>query len=44
MVESVVQEEAPKAAQAKKKTRGLLDLVDNVKKGFDGLFEDTERK
>ncbi|HEY5510904.1 MAG TPA: cell division protein FtsA [Prolixibacteraceae bacterium] len=44
MVESVVQEEAPKAAPAKKKTRGLFDLVDKVKEGFDGLFEDSERK
>lgn len=44
MVEYVVQEEAPKAMPVKKKTRGLFDLVDNVKKGFDGLFEDTEHK
>jgi cell division protein FtsA len=44
MVESVVQEEAPKAVVVKKKSRGLFDLVDNVKKGFDELFEDTERK
>ena len=44
MVEPIVTEEAPKVAPAKKRTHGLFDLVDNVKKGFDGLFEDTERK
>lgn len=44
MVEPVVQEEAPKAAPVKKKTRGLFDLVDNVKRGFDELFEDTQNK
>ncbi|MEI7422112.1 MAG: cell division protein FtsA [Prolixibacteraceae bacterium] len=44
MVDPIVQEEAPKAAPVKKKTRGLFDLVDNVKKGFDGLFEDTDHK
>ena len=44
MVDPIVQEEPPKAAPAKKKTRGLFDLVDNVKKGFDGLFEDPEHK
>lgn len=44
MVECVVQEEAPKAVPVKKKSRGLFDLVDNVKKGFDELFDDTEHK
>lgn len=44
MVEPVVQEEIPKAAPVKRKSRGLFDLVDKVKEGFDGLFEDTERK
>jgi cell division protein FtsA len=44
MVEHVVQEEAPKAAPVKRKSHGLFDLVDKVKEGFDGLFEDTERK
>jgi hypothetical protein len=46
MVESAVQEEAPKAAAApaKRKSHGLFNLVDKVKEGFDGLFEDTEGK
>ncbi len=44
MVDPIVQEEAPKAAPVKKKSRGLFDLVDKVKDGFDGLFEDSEGK
>ncbi len=44
MVEPVVQEEAPRAAPVRKKSRGLLDLVDRVKDGLEGLFEDSEGK
>ena len=44
IVEHAVQEEVPKAAPVKRKSHGLFDLVDKVKEGFDGLFEDTERK
>jgi hypothetical protein len=44
MVEHSVQEEAPKPAPVKRKSQGLFDLVGKVTKGFDGLFEDTERK
>jgi cell division protein FtsA len=44
MVETLEQTEAPKVVVAKKKSRGLFDLVDKVKVGFDGLFDDIERK
>ncbi len=44
MVEPVVQEEAPKPAPVKRKSHGIFDLVDKVKNGFDGLFEESEDK
>lgn len=46
MVESAVQEEAPKtvAAPVKRKSHGIFNLVDKMKEGLDGLFEDTEGK
>jgi cell division protein FtsA len=44
MVDPVVQEEAPKPEPVKRKSRGFQDLVGRVKDGFDGLFEDPERK
>ncbi|MEI7829887.1 MAG: cell division protein FtsA [Prolixibacteraceae bacterium] len=44
MVDPVVQEEAPKPEPVKRKSRGFQELVGRVKDGFDGLFEDPERK
>jgi len=44
MVDTIVAEEVPVAAPVKKKSRGIYDLVGKVKDGFDGLFEDPERK
>jgi cell division protein FtsA len=44
MVEPIVQEEAPKAAPVKRKSKGLFDLVGKVREGFDGLFEEPEQK
>jgi cell division protein FtsA len=44
MVDPIVQEEAPKPEPVKRKSRGFQDLVGRVKDGFDGLFEDPERK
>ena len=40
----ITKEEAPKAEPVKRKSRGFQDLVGRVKDGFDGLFEDIERK
>lgn len=45
MVESAVPEEAPQpAAPPKKKTRGLINVLDKFKTGIDLFFEDTEGK
>ena len=45
MVEQVVvQAEAPKAPAPKPKQSGIHDLFGKVRQGFDGLFEDIERK
>ena len=44
MVEPLVQEEAPKAAPVKRKSKSLFDLVGKVREGFDGLFDEQEHK
>ena len=45
MVEQVVvQAEAPKASAPKPRQSGIHDLFGKVRQGFDGLFEDIERK
>ncbi len=44
MVDPIVQEVAPKPEPVKRKSRGFQDLVGRVKDGFDGLFEDPDRK
>ncbi len=44
MVDAIVQEEAPKVAPPKKKSRGIYDFVGKVKDKFDDLFDENERK